>query len=361
MNDLGKIHDEIYSVNSELLKLISRLTMLFIEINNLKNKNETEHTEINFKEMTRNIIKCNQGNIPDELLEKIFTTIFESTLCNLRKNYERELLVNSKHTNHFKKINEMFNLSSDLPTIIAGPCAIESDVYLDDVAKVLKRYNIGFLRGGAYKPRTSPYDFQGLKEEGLRILNKVSKLYSLISVSEVVDTRDVELMAEYIDILQVGARNMQNYELLKEIGKSGRPVILKRGISASIHEFIYAAEYIALQGNRNIILCERGIRTFETKTRNTLDISSIPIIKSETNLPIIVDLSHSLGRKDIINPIAKSVLAAGADGIMVEVHPKPGLALSDSKQQLNIEEFISLLDNLNTQVSHCNFANFPLK
>ena len=168
----------------------------------------------------------------------------------------------------------------------------------------------------------------------------------MISVTEVVDTRDVELVIKYASVLQIGARNMQNYELLKEIGRSNHPVILKRGISATIQEFIFASEYIALQGNRNIILCERGIRTFETKTRNTLDISSIPIIKKETSLPIVVDISHSLGRKDIVQPIARCVLAAGADGIMVEVHPKPELALSDNKQQLNINEFISLLDAL---------------
>jgi len=174
----------------------------------------------------------------------------------------------------------------------------------------------------------------------------VGKKYEMITISEVVDTRDVEIAAKYVDIIQIGARNMQNYELLKEAGKTHKPVLIKRGMSATINELIHVAEYVALQGNRKIILCERGIRTFENKTRNTLDISSIPIIKKETKLPIIVDLSHSLGRKDIMIPMAKSALAAGADGLLIEVHPLPELALSDSNQQVSPNEFINLLNAL---------------
>lgn len=260
-----------------------------------------------------------------------------------KKTCKEDLLISSKSEQGFQKIKEMFNLSNNRPVVIAGPCAIEKIEYLESVAQLLKRYDIKFLRGGAYKPRTSPYDFQGLKNEGLKILNDVGKRYNLITVSEIIDTRDVESFAEYIDVLQIGARNMQNFELLKEVGALRKPILLKRGISATIQEFMFAAEYIALQGNRQIILCERGVRTFETKTRNTLDITSIPIIKTETSLPIIVDLSHSLGRKDIVNQVAKAVLAVGADGFMVEIHPYPELAFSDSKQQLNFEEFIELI------------------
>lgn len=201
------------------------------------------------------------------------------------------------------------------------------------VAQNLIKNNIEFLRGGAFKPRTSPYDFQGLGVEGLKILSEVCKNYSLTSVSEIMDVRDIEIGMKYIDILQIGSRNMMNYSLLKEIGKTQHPVLLKRGMMSTMKEFLLAAEYIVSNGNTNLILCERGIRTFETSTRNTLDISSIAIIKKETSIPVIVDLSHSLGRKDILLPISKAVIALGADGIMIEVHNNPAEALSDKEQQ----------------------------
>lgn len=196
-----------------------------------------------------------------------------------------------------------------------------------------------FIRGGAFKPRTSPYDFQGYGFSALEILREIGDQFGLKTVSEVVDTRNVEAMEEYVDVFQIGSRNMFNYELLKEVGKSKKPVILKRGLMATVKEYISASEYIRLGGNQNIILCERGIRTFDSATRNTLDITSVPILKKETKLPVIVDLSHSLGeRKDMVEPIAKACLLAGADLLMVEVHPNPKVALSDSMQQLNFSE-----------------------
>jgi 3-deoxy-7-phosphoheptulonate synthase / chorismate mutase len=254
------------------------------------------------------------------------------------------LLVDRASNQPFKSIGEIFGLGAVEPVVIAGPCAIENFEYMEQIAAVLVQHHIRFIRGGAYKPRSSPYAFQGLRNAGLEILSEICARYKLYSVTEVVDTRDMELVCRYADILQVGSRNMSNYELLKEIGRSGRPVLLKRGMCATAEEFKYAAEYVAAEGNRSIILCERGVRTFDSKTRNMLDICCIPILKKETVLPVIADLSHALGRKDIMPAIAKSVLAAGADGIMVEVHPKPELALSDSQQQLNIPEFINLLD-----------------
>lgn len=233
----------------------------------------------------------------------------------------------------------------DLP-IIAGPCAIESEQQMQAVGKKLKKLGIKLLRGGAFKPRTSPYDFQGYGIEALEIIHATSKEFGLISVSEVVDTRSVEIMEKYVDILQIGARNMFNYELLKEVGKSQKPVILKRGLMSTIKEFLYAIEYIRLNGNENIVLCERGIRTFENFTRNTLDIASVPLLKKETGLPMAVDLSHSLGRKDLIEPLGKACLVAGADLLMVEAHPYPELALSDSKQQMNFSELQCLVNSL---------------
>lgn len=259
---------------------------------------------------------------------------------------ERSLLVDRESNQPFKTIREMFGLASGKPVIIAGPCAIEKMEYMEEIAGILVQYGIRFIRGGAYKPRSSPYSFQGLREEGLRILSEICGKHKLFSVTEVVDTRDVEKVGCFADILQVGSRNMSNYELLKEAGRSGKAVLLKRGMCATTWEFKYAAEYIAAEGNRKIILCERGVRTFDNKTRNMLDICSIPILKKETALPVMADLSHSLGRKDIMAAIAGSVLAAGADGIMVEVHPKPELALSDAQQQLTIDEFIVLLNSM---------------
>lgn len=244
-------------------------------------------------------------------------------------------------TQTFKSMTELF--STDKMSYIVGPCSIESREQMDLVAQMLQKNNIRFLRGGAYKPRTFPYSFQGLETEGLKILDEVRKKYNLFAVSEIVDPRDIEKGIEYTDIIQIGSRNMQNYALLKEVGKTRHPVLLKRGLMASVNEFMLAAEYIAMEGNHNIILCERGIRTFDPATRFMLDLSCVAIIKQYTHLPIIVDLSHSLGRKDILATMIKCVKALEVDGIMLEVHPDPVSARSDAGQQLNFAEFEALL------------------
>jgi 3-deoxy-7-phosphoheptulonate synthase / chorismate mutase len=245
--------------------------------------------------------------------------------------------------NRFSSLAAAFGLSTSAPLVIAGPCSVEDPDMLDTVAQALARNGVRFLRGGAFKPRTSPYDFAGLGEQGLSILRDVGRKYGLATVSEVLDTRQVAVVGDYVDVLQVGSRNMQNYELLKEVGRSKKPVLLKRGMSATLREFLCAAEYVALGGATTIAMCERGIRTFETCVRNTLDLSIVPILKQETSLSVIVDVSHSLGRKDIVVPIARAALAAGADGIMVEVHPHPERALSDGVQQLTLEELEQLM------------------
>ena len=250
----------------------------------------------------------------------------------------------------FKNIKQQFKNINDEFCVMAGPCAVENEEMLDIIANKLSKLGIKFLRGGTYKHRTSPYSFQGLGLEGVKILSKISKKYKMLSVSEVLDIRCVEKMIEYIDILQVGSRNMYNFDLLKEIGKTKHPVLLKRGMSATIEEFKCAAEYIACEGNEKIIMCERGIRTFEKETRNTLDISCVSILKRETKIPVIVDLSHSLGRKDIVIDIAKAVVALGADGVMVEVHCAPERSLSDKEQQLNLKEFERLIREINKQI-----------
>jgi len=230
--------------------------------------------------------------------------------------------------------------------IIAGPCAVESKEQLFETARSVKADGAKILRGGAFKPRSSPYSFQGLGEEGLKLLRQIRKESGLPIVTEVMDTRQVELVAEYADMLQVGSRNMQNYPLLKEVGMSGKPVLLKRGMMATIEEFLHSAEYILNQGNEQVILCERGIRTFETSTRNTLDLSAVPMLKHLSHLPVIVDPSHGTGLRWMVPVMSKAAIAAGADGLILEVHYKPEIALCDGKQSLYPDEFTNLMHDI---------------
>jgi 3-deoxy-7-phosphoheptulonate synthase len=231
-------------------------------------------------------------------------------------------------------------------TIIAGPCSVESREMLMNTATLVRAAGATMLRGGAFKPRTSPYAFQGMGAEALRLLTEVRAETGLPVVTEVMDTRQVDLVAEHADMLQVGARNMQNFALLAELGRVQRPILLKRGLSATIKELLMAAEYIMANGNHDIVLCERGIRTFETATRNTLDISAIPVLKRETHLPVIVDPSHAGGIASLVAPLAFAAIAAGADGLIVEVHPDPECALSDGDQSLAPPEFARMMQQL---------------
>jgi 3-deoxy-7-phosphoheptulonate synthase len=230
--------------------------------------------------------------------------------------------------------------------IMAGPCAVESREQLLESAHAVKKAGAQFLRGGAYKPRTSPYAFQGLEEEGLKYMAEAREETGLAIVCEVTSIQAVETAAKYVDMMQIGARNMQNFQLLKEVGKTNIPVLLKRGLCATIEEWLNAAEYIMSEGNTNVVLCERGIRTYETATRNTLDISAVPVIKSKSHLPIIVDPSHAAGIRSLVAPLAKASIAAGADGLMIEVHPNPSCALSDGPQSLNPDDFSKLCSEL---------------
>lgn len=227
--------------------------------------------------------------------------------------------------------------------VMAGPCAVENEKQILEVAHKVKKAGAKFLRGGAFKPRSSPYAFQGLKEEGLKLLRKAKKETGLLIVTEVKDIETLAMIEEYTDLLQIGARNMQNYSLLEAVGKSKRPVLLKRGLSATMVEWFMSAEYILNQGNKNVILCERGIRTFETRTRNTLDLNAVPVIKADTHLPIIVDPSHGIGFWEGVTPMARAAVAAGADGLIVEVHPDPAKALSDGVQSLKPERFAQMM------------------
>ena len=230
--------------------------------------------------------------------------------------------------------------------LMAGPCAIENRESVFQIAEQVKKSGAQILRGGAFKPRTSPYDFQGLGEEGLKYMREAADKYDLLVVTEVMDSMDIPLISKYVDILQVGARNMQNFSLLKMLGSCGKPVLLKRGLSATIRDFLMAAEYLMAYGNREIILCERGIRTFETMTRNTVDINAIPLIKEKSHLPIIIDASHGTGRRSLVEPVTLAGVIAGADGAMVEVHENPECAVSDGVQSLDFKGFKKLTENL---------------
>lgn len=230
--------------------------------------------------------------------------------------------------------------------VLAGPCAVENRTILTSIAKKVKAAGASFLRGGAFKPRTSPYSFQGLGEEGLRYLAEARQKTGLPIVTEIMDPRDISAIVEYADIIQIGARNMQNFRLLLEVGETRKPVLLKRGLSSTIKEWLMSAEYIMSRGNHNVMLCERGIRTFETATRNTLDLSAVPVLKQLTHLPVVVDPSHGAGRRDLVAPMARAAVAAGADALIIEVHSNPEEAMSDGEQSLTPEQFRKLMKEL---------------
>lgn len=251
----------------------------------------------------------------------------------------------SKYGNTIVRI-ENVEIGGDGFVVIAGPCSIESEEQLMESARIVKKGGGDMLRGGAFKPRTSPYSFQGMEEEGLKLLKKASEDTGLPVVTEVLNTTDVELVEEYTDIMQIGARNVQNFALLKKVGRVKKPILLKRGMMTTIEELLMSAEYIISSGNDNVILCERGIRTFETATRNTLDISAVPVLKELSHLPVIVDPSHACGNWRYVIPLTKAALAVGADGIMIEVHPKPEMAYSDGTQSLKPKKYYKLMDEL---------------
>lgn len=252
----------------------------------------------------------------------------------------------------FKPENTEFGMNHNVTVggkkivVMAGPCSVESLDRLRSIAKEVKKSGATFLRGGAFKPRTSPYSFQGLGEEGLKYLRQVADETGLLVVTEVMDTRQVELVSQYADMLQIGARNMQNFDLLKEIGMSKKPVLLKRGLSSTINELLLSAEYLLSKGNFKVMLCERGIRTFETATRNTVDINAVPALKELSHLPVLIDPSHGTGKRDYVVPIARAAVAAGADGIMVEVHDNPEEAKSDGEQSLYPAGFAEMMKQL---------------
>ncbi|OIA99610.1 chorismate mutase [Paenibacillus sp. LC231] len=345
---LEQLRSELDSVNLQLLELLSERARIAQEIGQEKQKQGVpDFDPVREKKMLDTLVEHNQGPFDNETVRHLFKQIFQASLKLQQVDHKKHLLVSRKK----KQEDTLIQLGHTVigggtPVMIAGPCSVESYEQVRQVAAALKEAGIIVMRGGAFKPRTSPYDFQGLGIEGLKILKEVASEFGLKTISEIVDPAHIELACEYIDVIQIGARNMQNFELLKAAGDVQTPVLLKRGLAATIDEFVHAAEYIVSRGNTQVMLIERGIRTYEKATRNTLDISAVPILKQETHLPVLVDVTHSTGRKDILAPCARAALAAGADGVMVEVHPDPATALSDAAQQLNIPEFHDFLANV---------------
>lgn len=340
-NELEKLRTDLDEVNMSLLKLLNERGRIVQEIGKVKGQQGVvKFDPVRERLMLDSIAKNNDGPFETKTLQHLFKEIFKAGLNIQEEDHRKELLVSRKKKPEDTIVTvKGLEIGNGDQQFIIGPCAVESYEQVEAVAKEAVKNGIKILRGGAYKPRTSPYDFQGLGVEGLKILSEVGKKYDLAVISEIVTPADIETALEYVDIIQIGARNMQNFELLKAAGSVKKPVLLKRGLSATIEEFINAAEYIISQGNDQIILCERGIRTYEKATRNTLDISAVPILKKETHLPVFVDVTHSTGRKDLLLPTTKAALAIGADGVMAEVHPDPAVALSDAQQQMNFDEF----------------------
>ncbi|HDC7826916.1 TPA: bifunctional 3-deoxy-7-phosphoheptulonate synthase/chorismate mutase [Staphylococcus aureus] len=348
-NKLESYRSEIVSLNHQILDLLSKRGELAQKIGEEKLKQGTRiYDPQREKEMLNDLIDSNKGPFNDNTIKQLFKEIFKASTDLQKSENEKHLYVSRKlkPEDTIVTFDNGGIIGDGNKSFVFGPCSVESFEQVEAVAKNLHAKGEKFIRGGAFKPRTSPYDFQGLGVEGLKILKQIKDKYDLNVVSEIVNPIDFEVADEYLDVFQIGARNMQNFELLKEAGRTKKPILLKRGLSATIEEFVYAAEYIASQGNQNIILCERGIRTYEKATRNTLDISAVPILKQGTHLPVMVDVTHSTGRKDIMLPTAKAALAVGADGVMAEVHPDPSVALSDAGQQMDLDEFQAFYDEL---------------
>lgn len=344
---IGDLRAQIDEINMQILKLLNQRAELASQIGRIQQElGTTFYDPVRESQMLQELEQANNGPFSNETIKALFKEIFRATLA-LEETEARQKIIVQRKTADEKTIITLpdgTQIGNSAFTVIAGSCAVESAEQMEEVAAALSERGIRIMRGMAFKPRTSPYDFQGLGEPGLQIARQVANKYNMAVTSEVLDPSQVPMMSDYVDIFWVGARNMQNAYLLRALGKVQQPVILKRSFGASMKELIYAAEYIASSGNPNIILMERGVRTFETWTRNTLDISAVPLLKMETHLPVIVDISHSAGRRDIAQPLGKAAKAVGADGLMVEVHPNPPVAMSDAKQQLTIPEFHALMD-----------------
>ena len=348
-NRLQDLRGEIDEINMQLLALLNKRAAVATEIGKVQSQLGTSfYDPAREAKMLQMLEQENQGPFSNETIKALFREVFRATLELEEKQAKARLLVQRKSNDERTVITmpDGFEIGNSQFTVISGPCAVESLAQMDETAAALAERGVRILRGMAFKPRTSPYDFQGMGESGLKIARQVADKYNMFITSEIMDKSQLQMMSDYVDIFWVGARNMQNSFLLKALGQQQRPVILKRSFGATMEEFLYSAEYIVSSGNPNVILMERGIRTFEKWTRATLDVGGVAVLKLESHLPVIVDISHSAGRRDIAIPLARVAQASGANGLMVEVHPNPPVAMSDAKQQLYIAQFHELMDEL---------------
>jgi 3-deoxy-7-phosphoheptulonate synthase/chorismate mutase len=347
--ELGELRRRIDGLNREILDLLQARGEVVLEIARFKQARGLDGYDARREEeMLRELVKSAVGPFGPPEVKEIFKAIFRASTDIQEQKRRRE-----QRVRRFDLLPEGgirvgdVGIGAGAPVLFLGPCSVESEEQMDRIASRLARLPFPkILRAGAFKPRTSPYTFQGLREEGLRILRETADRYGMATVTEVLDTATLDVVAEHSDMLQVGARNMYNTELLKALGRSGKPVLLKRGFMATLDELLLSAEYVLAGGNDRVVLCERGIRTFEPRTRHTLDVAAVPLLKQDTSLPVIVDLSHALGRKDILLPCGRAALAAGADGLMVEVHDAPDQALSDGFQQIDLDALDELVAGL---------------
>lgn len=346
-NKIKDLRHDIDQLNGEILKLLSKRARLAKEIGSIQTSlGQSQYDPMREQAMLDAIIAQNEGPFDNATLKSLFKNIFQASM-EVGKKADKPKFLTSRATHEDDTIVKLGDVSiggNHSPVLIAGPCAIESKEQVEITAAYLAKQGVKLFRGGAYKPRTNPYSFQGLGEKALQWARESCDRHGLQFVAEIMDGNDSALFEEYVDVLQIGARNSQNFTLLKTVGKSRKPVLLKRGLSSTIEEWIMSAEYLLSEGNANVILCERGIRTFETYTRNTLDVSAVALAKLETHLPVFVDATHSGGRRDLLIPLTKAGLAVGADGIMVEIHPNPAVALSDQKQQMDFDQFAEYLE-----------------
>jgi 3-deoxy-7-phosphoheptulonate synthase/chorismate mutase len=341
------LRTQIDALNLRLLELLSERARIAEEIGEHQTQLGTSHYDpVRESEMLEALTKANTGPFSDGVVKSLFKSIFQASM-QLEDASDQVKYLTSRQTRGEDTVVFVGDVpigKDHAPVLVAGPCSVESEEQMDAVARFVSEHGIKLLRGGAFKPRTDPYSFQGLGVEGLRIGREACDRYGLKFISEIMDAANLDAFTEYADMLQIGARNMQNFTLLKAVGRSSKPVLLKRGLSATIEEWVMAAEYLLYEGNQNVVLCERGIRTYEKYTRNTLDVSAVALAKLETHLPVLVDVTHSGGRRDLLIPLTKAGLAIGADGIMIEVHPDPAVALSDNKQQVDFETFDRYLE-----------------
>ena len=346
---LQELRAEVDVINMQLLELLSRRGRVVEEIGKVTQElSRSFYDPQREAQMLNALESSNKGPFSNDTIKALFREIFRASMALEETQAKAKILVHRKTADQRTIIHlpDGTQIGDGGFTGISGPCAVESYEQMDETAAALAQRGIKVLRGMGFKPRTSPYEFQGMGEPALQIARQVANKYGMFITSEIMDKSDIPMFLDYVDIFWVGARNMQNGALLKSLGQINRPVFLKRGLAATLEEFLYAAEYIVSSGNPNVMLIERGIRTFERSTRNTLDIGGVAVLKLESHLPVIVDISHSAGRRDIALPLARVAKVSGADGLMVEVHPNPPLALSDAKQQLTIKEFNALMDEL---------------